>query len=73
MDFYKNENYMDLVDICTVKRRENSTRIENARFFLEQIKNPTMFRVGEDVVVLEFLDDLDTLSNCILKLLSYSL
>lgn len=73
MTVYKNQSYKDLIDICTTKRRENSTRMENAKFFLEQIKNPTMFRVGEDVVELEFLEENITLSNCISKILSSSL
>ena len=44
------EGYDDLVDIRNVKLREGATRLENALYFLEQIKNPHKFRVGNDVV-----------------------
>jgi len=44
------DDYDDLVDIRTVKLREGASRVENAKFFLEQIKNPHKFRVGKYVV-----------------------
>ena len=44
------EGYDDLVDIRDVKLREGATRLENALYFLEQIKNPHKFRVGNDIV-----------------------
>ena len=42
--------YDELVDIREVRLKEGATRLENAMYFLEQIKNPNMFRVGNDVV-----------------------
>ena len=45
-----NCEYEKLVDIRNVKLRDGATRFENALYFLEQIKNPHMFRVGDDVV-----------------------
>jgi hypothetical protein len=39
----------DLVDIKGVKLREGACRIENALYFLEQIKNPHRFRVDGNV------------------------
>jgi hypothetical protein len=43
-------SYDDLVDIRTVKLRDGATRLENAMYFLEQIKNPHRFKVDNDVV-----------------------
>lgn len=60
------DSYNDLVDIKTVKLRDGATRLENAMFFLEQIKNPLMFRVGDDVVELCFAGD-ESLSNVLAK------
>ena len=42
--------YDDLVDIKTVRLRDGVSRLENALYFLEQIKNPHLFRVGNDIV-----------------------
>jgi hypothetical protein len=44
------DNFNMLVDIKTVRLREGASRLENAMYFLEQIKNPRLFRVGGDVV-----------------------
>jgi len=44
------EGYDDLVDIRNVKLRDGATRLDNALYFLEQIKNPHKFRVGNDIV-----------------------
>jgi hypothetical protein len=46
--------YAELVDIRSVKVREKSGRVDNALFFLEQIKNHKMFRVDRDVVEICF-------------------
>lgn len=46
--------YDELVDIRTVKQREKSSRVENALFFVEQIKSHTKFRVDRDVVEIQF-------------------
>ena len=43
-----------LVDIKTVKLRDGASRLDNALYFLEQIKNPHLFRVGDDIVELCF-------------------
>ena len=45
-----NIKYDELADIREVRLKEGATRLENAMYFLEQIKNPNMFRVGDDVV-----------------------
>ena len=42
--------YDALVDIRSVKLRDGASRLENALYFLEQIKNPHKFKVGDDVV-----------------------
>jgi len=41
------EDYGKLVDIKTVKLKGGVSRLENALYFLEQIKNPHKFRVGK--------------------------
>jgi len=55
-------NYDELVDIRTVKLREKSSRVENALFFLEQIKSHTHFRNGRDVIQIQFAETDRTLS-----------
>ena len=52
----------NLVDIRTVMRKENSSRVDNAMFFLEQVKNHTLFRVDQDVVEVRFSGKGRTLS-----------
>jgi len=56
-------NYDELIDIRNVKQREKSSRIENALFFITQIKTHTKFRVDSDVVEIQFLDTEKTLST----------
>ena len=58
--------YDDLIDIRTVKLRDGATRIENALYFLEQIKNPHKFRVGDDVVEVSFAGE-ERLSDVLVK------
>jgi len=54
--------YEELVDIRTVKQREKSGRVDNALFFIEQIKTHTLFRVDRDVVEIQFAETGKTLS-----------
>jgi hypothetical protein len=60
------DRYSDLVDIKTVKLRGGVSRIENAVYFLEQIKNPLLFKVGEDIVELCFAGN-ESLSDVLVK------
>lgn len=60
------DGYNDLVDIKTVKLRDGASRLENAMYFLEQIKNPHIFKVGDDVVELCFAGE-ESLSNVLAK------
>ena len=60
------EDYYKLVDIKTVKLKDGVSRLENALFFLEQIKNPHKFRVGNNVVELCFAGN-ESLSNVLAK------
>jgi hypothetical protein len=60
------DDYGELVDIKTVKLREGASRLENALYFLDQIKNPHKFRVGNDVVELCFVGD-ESLSSVLAK------
>ena len=59
-------DYEDLVDIRTVKLRAGASRLENAMYFLEQIKNPHKFRVGNDVVELCFAGE-ESLSEILVR------
>ena len=60
------EDYGELVDIKTVKLKDGVSRLENALFFLDQIKNPHKFRVGNNVVELCFAGN-ESLSNVLAK------
>ena len=60
------EGYDDLVDIRNVKLRDGATRLENALYFLEQIKNPHKFRVGENIVEIYFVGE-ESLSDVLAK------
>jgi hypothetical protein len=66
MNISANDCFNNLVDIKTVKLREGVSRIENALYFLEQIQNPHLFRVGDDVVELCFSGS-ESLSNVLAK------
>jgi len=58
--------YEDLIDIRGVKLRDGASRLDNALYFLEQIKNPHMFRVGDDVVEICFAGE-ESLSSVLVK------
>ena len=60
------DGYDNLVDIRNVRLRDGATRLENALYFLEQIKNPHKFRVGNDVVEVCFVGE-ESLSNVLVK------
>ena len=57
--------YEELIDIRTVKQREKSSRVDNALFFIEQIKTHTQFRIDRDVVEIQFVDTGKTLSKAL--------
>jgi len=59
----------DLVDIRTVKMRENSSRVENALFLIEQLKSHTHFRNGDYVIEVEFMETDRTLSDALVSYL----
>jgi hypothetical protein len=60
------DGYDDLTDIKTVKLRDGVSRLENAVYFLQQIKNPRLFRVGDDIVELCFAGE-ESLSSVLVK------
>ena len=60
------DGYDDLVDIKTVRLRDGVSRLENAMYFLEQIKNPHKFKVGDDVVEVCCIGE-ESLSNVLAK------
>ena len=55
-------DYANLIDIRSVKRKEKSSRVDNAIFFIEQIKNHKKFKVDQDVVEIQFVGKSRTLS-----------
>ena len=57
--------YDELIDIRTVKQREKSGRVDNAIFFIEQIKTHTRFKVDRDVVEIQFAETSKTLSSAL--------
>jgi len=59
-------DYENLIDIKNVKLREGASRLENALYFLAQIKNPHKFRVGDDIVEICFAGE-ESLSNVLVK------
>ena len=61
------DDFDDLVDIQTVRLREGAPRLENALSFLEQIKNPHKFRVGNDVLEICFNGSEESLSDTLVK------
>jgi len=70
---YAADNYSDLVDIKTIYRREGTSRLENARLFYEQIKNPHNFKVAEDIVEIRFSNSSTKLENILIGHLSRAL
>ena len=52
-----------LVDIGSVKLDSSQSREEQALSFLQQIKNPYLFRCGEVVVQIAFTDTPNTLED----------
>lgn len=46
--------YNELIDIRTCKRKEKASRAENAEFLIEQLKSHKLFKVGDDVVEIDF-------------------
>jgi len=61
-----NTEHESLIDIRTVKLRDGSSRLENALYFLEQVKNPHKFKVGEDIVEICFVGK-ESLSDVLVK------
>jgi len=62
-------DYENLIDITTIKQLEQSSRVDNALFFISQIKDHTKFRVDRDVIEIKFADTKNTLSNAIISYL----
>lgn len=60
-------DYEELIDIRSVKQRKNSSRVDNAFFFIEQIKNHTLFKVERDVVEIKFSGVPKTLSSALVS------
>ena len=56
-----------LVDIRSIKLRKDAPRVENALSFLKQIKNPHLFKVGNDTVELCFSDNSKVYSEVIIE------
>lgn len=50
-------NIDDLVDIRDVKVDNNKTQIEKLMDFIDKIKNPYMFKVGDTIVKVKFSEN----------------
>lgn len=60
-----------LVDISNICIDLTSTREERVRAFVEQVKNPYRFRVGDIVVSVKYEPTNDTLQSKLSKMLTH--
>lgn len=65
-DFSSYDNYTDLREIQIDESKKVSERVEN---FLEQVKNPYLFKVGDVLVKVNYKDGKD-LADSLITLLS---
>ena len=59
-----------LIDIRNVKLDRNLGQAERVRSYLQQIKNPYCFRVGDVVVNVAYTEGGPTLNDCFADMLS---
>ena len=60
----------ELVDIRDVKLDSSLGQAERIQSFLQQIKNPYCFRVGDVVVIVAYTEGGPTLNDCFADMLS---
>lgn len=66
----ENENISQLVDIRDVKIDRNLPSDERIRSFIEQIKNPYCFKVGDTVVKVSFADTPNTITDNFINMIA---
>lgn len=67
----RNGNTFDeLVDIRNVKIDRNLPSDERIRSFIEQIKNPYCFKVGDTVVKVSFADTSNTITDNFINMIA---
>ena len=59
--------YKNLVDIHTCKQRENASRVDNAVFLLKQLGNHKLFKVGDNIVEVDFAETNKTFSDALIS------
>ena len=62
--------FEELVDIRTVKIDRNLPSDERIRSFIEQIKNPYCFKVGDTVVKVSFADTPNTITDNFINMIA---
>ena len=67
----RNRNtFEELVDIRNVKIDRNLPSDERIRSFIEQIKNPYCFKVGDAVVKVSFADTSNTITDNFINMIA---
>lgn len=66
----ENENISQLVDIRDVKIDRSLPSDERIRSFIEQIKNPYCFKVGDTVVKVSFADTPNTITDNFINMIA---
>lgn len=69
-EYQNNMNTKPLVDIRDVKLDSGLEQPERIRSFLQQIKNPYCFKVGNVVVNVAYTEGGSTLNDCFADMLS---
>ena len=62
--------FEELVDIRNVKIDRNLPSDERIRSFIEQIKNPYCFKVGDTVVKVSFADTQNTITDNFINMIA---
>lgn len=62
--------FEELVDIRNVKIDRNLPSDERIRSFIEQIKNPYCFKVGDTVVKVSFADTSNTITDNFINMIA---
>ena len=64
------KTFEELVDIRNVKIDRNLPSDERIRSFIEQIKNPYCFKVGDTVVKVSFADTPNTITDNFINMIA---
>ena len=66
----ENENISQLVDIRNVKIDRSLPSEERIKSFIEQIKNPYQFKVGDTVVKVSFANTQNTITDNFINMIA---